>query len=627
MSLLFIDIETYSSTDLRGANVYRYSEDPEFQILMAAYATEDDAMMGQVHVAIGEDAVRAIPGLWDPRVTKVAHNAPFERICFSRLTGLPVGKYLSVAEWEDTMALAAEWGYPQSLKDLAVALGAEDKDDAGTRLINLFCKPNRQGKQVRPEDKPAEWQAFVEYCRQDVATLVDVYYKLIDKYGGWPTATERAVWEADQRINDKGIPTDVLMADEAVAAAEANKEEQLAEMAQLTGLDNPNSNVQLLGWLQESGMAVQDLKAATVTAALAQDDLTDVQRRVLQLRQELALVASKKYIAALDKVSGDGRLRGSFQFFGAHTGRWAGRGVQLQNLPSASLDSEVMTEAAIMDLMLGNGASAHTLKALVRALFVGPFTVVDYSAIEARVIAWLAGEQWALDAFAGGRDIYVETASRMFHLDYEAAQARRKQGKVAVLALGYNGGIGSLQAMGADGSRDELQFLVNQWRDANPSIVGLWAQLEQAFRVGGQVGDHLSVEKDGKDRLIRLPSGRAIVYHNCGLQWETDDYGRKRQRITFSDPKKRGLRTGTYGGRLSENVTQAVARDVLAEALLRLHKWGYGLVGHVHDEILVHGVGTRSVQAVSTIMTELPTWAAGLPVDAEGFTCARYRKG
>jgi DNA polymerase len=330
----------------------------------------------------------------------------------------------------------------------------------------------------------------------------------------------------------------------------------------------------------------------------------------------------------------DGRLHGSFHFFGAHTGRWAGRRTQPHNFPRlAFVDEEgewdeLAEKEAILALLLGGQVSAEELKKLVRPLFVGPFTDVDYAAIEARVIAWLAGEEWVLEAARAGRDLYVETAKQMGGLT-------RAQGKIAVLALGYNGGPGALRRMAAPG--DEVLSLTDEelydtyvypWRNANSKTVQLWRRIEHRFRVGGEVGEHLFVEKDGNDRLIRLPSGRAICYRKCGIQkrkrlnprtgeWE------EREQLTFWSPQ--GKRTATYGGKLAENVTQAVARDLLAEALVRLETHGYPVVEHVHDEILDEGV--HDVDTISKVICELPTWAAGLPVDGEGFVTERYRKG
>ncbi|MER2142154.1 MAG: DNA polymerase [Eubacteriales bacterium] len=617
MTQLFIDLETYSDIDLRKSNAYRYTESDQFQILMAAYALGEDP----VRVVFGAD-IYDIPGLWDPSVEKIAHNAAFERIALSKFAPrqyeLDLG-FLPPEHWTDTQALAALAGYPQKLEQLAHALGGEQKDSAGTLLINWFCKPDRKGQRRLPEDHPEKWAQFVEYCRQDVVTLRDVHKKLPT----WPTKLEHRVYLADQRINDRGIQVDTVMAQAAIDAQEDNKLGQFREMQDLTGLENPNSNVQLLGWLKGQGVAAENLQAATVTQLLKEDSLPGKTARVLELRQELALVAAKKYQAALDRVNADGRLRGSFAYHGAHTGRWAGRGVQLQNLPSASLaekdaPGEVVDRtiaAAVLDLYLGFGADAKTLKALVRPMFTGPFTVVDYSAIEARVVAWLAGEEWALQAFRDGRDIYVETAERMGGMS-------RKEGKVAVLALGYNGGTGSLRAMGAEGSDEKLQYLVTQWRNANPAIVQFWADMQRAFRNGGQAG-RITVEKHGRDRIVRLPSGRGIGYHDVRERW-VEKWGSQVKQLSFQDPKPPYLRVDTYGGRLTENVTQAVARDVLAGALVKLEEKGYDVVGHVHDEVLVQG--TYPVEEIAGVLNDLPAWAEGLPIDAAGYTCPRYRK-
>lgn len=607
MTTLYIDIETYSTTDIKWG-VYRYSEDPEFLVLMAAWAIDDDP----TQVAIGHEEIAAIPHLLDDSnvVVRVAHNAQFERVCLSRLAALPVGSYLPPEAWEDTMALMAEWGYPQSLEEGAKALGAEPKDGAGKDLIRWFCQPARNGKRRLPEDHPEKWAAFVEYCRQDVDTMRDMHKRLLAKHGAWPTEQERQVWIADQKVNDRGITVDLELAAHAVEAASANTEEAKAEAMAITGVENPNSPAQLLSWF---GGLVPDLKADTVRAALARDDLTADQRRVLELRQGMALTAHKKFQVALDAASPDGRLRGGFRFFGAHTGRWAGRGLQLQNMPRAGFESETDQDAALLDLRLGLGADPHTLKALVRPLLVGPFTVCDYSAIEARVVAWLAGESWALEAFAEGRDIYVETANRM------GGGMGRKEGKVAVLALGYNGGVGSLRAMGGDalGGEAVLQRIVDQWRGANRNIVRLWGRLERAFYYGGQAGDRLTVEADGSDRLVRLPSGRAVVYHQVRASRDG--------RLSFQDPRQR-WRTDTYGGRLVENITQAVARDVLGAALVRLDEEGHRVVGHVHDEVIVESSPESSLAAIRRVMVTPTEWSDGLPLAAAGYSCGRYRK-
>lgn len=631
---LYVDIETYSEKDIK-AGVYAYSADPSFEIMMAAYALDD----GPCRVVVGQDNILAALGdlLLDDNVVKVAHNAQFERVCFSRILpnrvcsghrggwtrnergrwvcgacGRPSkgtsGPFLPPEGWDDTMARAGIHGYPQGLKYLATALGAEDKDEAGTRLINLFCKPYR-GKRMTAADKPDEWLDFLAYCHQDVETLRDVDARL----GPWPTADERDIWVTDQIINDRGMLIDREMAVAAHAAGERNAVEGREELESLANVANANSVQQLIPALEKMGAELPNLRAETVEHWLAREDLSPDARRVLELRQDLALSASKKFAAALDCVSEGDRLRGAFRYFGAHTGRWAGRGLQPHNLPRAQLDSEAETEAAILDLKMGLGADAFTLKALIRALFVGPLTVVDYNAIEARIVAWLAGEQWALDAFAADRDIYVETAERM---STPTHKLDRSQGKVAVLALGYNGAAGSLEAMGARGTTRDLLRLVNQWRKANPNIVKLWAELDHAFKHGGPAGPILRVDIDGDDRLLQLPSGRAIAYR---------DVAYRGGRATFASPRRPGMRDDTYGGRLTENATQAVARDILGAALVRLERaGGLDVVGHVHDEVLI--AGEQDLEKVYDIMTEPVPWAPGLPVKGDGFTCKRYRK-
>lgn len=627
--LVAVDIETYSSVDLRSYGVYRYAASPDFLILMACWSVDG---VPEVPTLSHASAVARLLAYRAAGATFVAHNAQFERVCFTHAlraaAELDPAEWLPPAEWEDTQALAAELGFPQSLDKLAKALGAEPKDEAGTRLINLFCKPNRQGTRTLPEDRPMEWLDFVAYCEQDVDTLVDVHERLL-AHGSWPTAMERAVFLADQAINDRGIAIDARLARWAYKAGQANTLEQKDRVRELTGVDNPGSVQQMGRWAEAEGIRnlLPDFQAATVERAL-RANLPATHREVLELRQELALAAPAKFATALNSQVG-GRLRGTLKFFGAHTGRWAGRGTQVQNLPRAAFKTDVDTELAIYDLVHCNEqVASEELKKLVRPMFVGPFTVVDYAAIEARVIAWLAGEAWALEAFWAGRDIYVETAERMGGLT-------RAQGKIAVLALGYNGGANSLRAMAGDhdyiqvGGKDvllkqlpdEVLFdeLVYPWRNANPAICRLWRMLDAKFRSGGQAGEYLAFEKHGKDRLLRLPSGRAIAYRACSLRRDAEG----RERLTFASPQ--GYRADTYGGRLAENATQAVARDILAEALVRLEAQGYRVVAHVHDEILVEG--EHEVEAIRSVMCEPPTWAGGLPIGGDGFTTYRYRKG
>lgn len=586
MTTLYIDLETRSSIDLRQANVYRYVGDPLFGILMAAYAVGD----GPVEVLTSETDIASL--LEDFRdAVLVAHNAPFERVCLDA-----IGAKTNIEDWEDTQMWAAEAGYPQGLDRAAQALGLARKDSAGTRLINMFCKPPFRTARSHPE----QWAEFVEYCRQDVVVLRDLHRALPR-----PTPQETELYHVDQRINDRGILVDVPLARAAANAAAANQARDSYLVRKITGVSNANSNPQMLAYFKG---VVPNLQKETVEKALAGDNLTDDQRRVLELRQELALVASKKYTAALAAVNADGRLRGQFRFFGAHTGRWSGRGVQMHNLPRESLDNDADVQLAIYDLLAGRGADALTLKALVRPMFLGEpqMVVTDYAAIEARVLAWMANEEWALEAFRAGRDLYVETAERM------GQGMTRKEGKIAVLALGYNGAIGSLRALGAEGTDDELLPIVRQWRAANKNIVRYWRRLEDAFIDGGRVRQ-VKVERDGPDRHIVLPSGRSLRYHSVKMNGG---------RLSFASPS--GGRIGTYGGSLTENVTQAIARDLLGHALVRMDKAGLAVIGHVHDEVLVAG---GDIDSVTRHMTALPSWATGLPLDAEGFVTERYRKG
>jgi DNA polymerase bacteriophage-type len=618
---LLLDIETFSPVDLKKYGAYAYAAHPDFQILMCGWRRSDSRRPAQVF--IGSD-IDDIPGLWDPSVRKVAWNAQFERVCFSAHRLKPT-YFLDPAEWHDTASVAVEYGYPAKLAHTARALGVEAKDEAGTALINYFCKPisvgARKGQRRTPEDDPVKWAQFVEYCRQDVVVLGQVHADLPE----FPNAHEAELYVVDQHINDRGLRIDVQQARAGVRAASENKLLQLSEFTELTGVENPASRPQVMRWAEATGLDLPNLQAETVEELLS-GDLSPVHRRAMELRQELALVAYKKYATALASLSGDDRLRGGFRFFGAHTGRWAGKGVQPHNMPRASyMDEEgkwdeVAQSAALLDLVeLGLGADALDLKKLVRALFVGPFTIVDYNAIEARVIAWLAGEEWVLKAFRMHRDIYVEQAKKI------GPQYARKDGKVAVLALGFQGAVNSLRVMGATGSDQELKRIVDLYRETNPNIKRLWADLGDAFRAGGRAGTRLEIVADGKDRAMVLPSGRALVYRNVSSRVVQGPYG-PRTRASFEVWKNgRKYRQDTYGGKLAENATQAVARDYLGEGLVRLHNSGYSVVGHVHDEVIVEG--TDDLRTIKSLLTETPAWAEGLPMAAEGFVTDRYRKG
>lgn len=604
MTDLWIDIETYSSVNLKKSNVYRYVEAEDFEVLMCGWTTDGKTY----HLAVGEDEIREIPGLTDPDVIKVAHNAPFERICLSRITD----RELQPEEFRDTRAMAAAAGYPQSLEQCAKALKVTAKG-AGSALINFFCRPFR-GKRRRPEDHPEKWQQFKEYCVQDVVVLFEIDQKLPEL-----SPVEQRIYIADQRVNDRGIRLDISLARAAREAADVNLMVNELEFINLTGVKNPKSVQQVRKWLLEAGTPLADLRAETVAAAM-QGPITDAVRRALELRQELALTSSSKFEAALRNVCSDGRLRGAFFYHGAHTGRWTGRGVQLHNLARLSftkidpVTGDVVPDlfaqnAAILDLLMDEGASPEVLKKLVRPMFFIDGAVVDYSAIEARVLAWMAGEAWLLKAFASGRDPYVEAAAKM------GPTFTRWDGKIAVLALGYQGAVNSLRNMGMEGTDRELGTFTKKYRKTIPKTVNFWYKFERIFVTGGQVG-RIKVERDKRDRHVILPSGRVITYHDV-RRYEIDE----KMTMTFADP--RGGRTPLYGGKLTENATQAVARDILAEAMVRLEDAGHRVVGHVHDELMVEG---SELEEVTKIACEQPDWAKGLPLAVSGFMTDRYRK-
>lgn len=696
MDILDIDIESYSTVNLKKANVYAYTECPEFEIVMCSWGLND----GPVEVVDSheefQDRLREIPGLWDPDVKKVAHNAGFERVCFSRFAGMPIGQYLPPEEWFDTAAVAAEYGLPRSLEAVAKFLKIEQKDSAGTRLINLFCMPQK-GRRVRPEEEPEKWAEFLAYCQQDTVVARAVRHKL----KRWPNAFERDLWYADQRINDRGMKIDIDLATRAVDAAKANAardSERLKEIANVAPefdgeedddgsvaiVENANSTKQLGAWCESRGFPMPNWKKDTVKDALMRSDVPEDVREVLELRQELALVAHRKFEAALRGVSGDGRLRGQFVFHAAHTARWSSRGVQVHNLaklgfviPGTDEYDEIAEGLALDALLYGRGADPTTLKMLVRPMFLGPLGVSDLSAIEARVLAWIAGEEWVLEAFRLGRDLYVETADRMGDMG-------RPEGKIAVLAGGYQGAVGSLRNMGyggrvcprdtlkantkgmtpdeADRERErvrrlqdeghlnellrdpkhkddvEVRAVVDAYRSANPKIVAFWYEMQEKFWTGGVVGaGKVRIEVDGLRRKVHLPSGRYITYHNVRKQrtMEVDrETGEKHlsERRSLTYRHVRGYQEKTYGGRLTENVTQAIARDFLAEALVKMDRAGYPVVGHVHDEALNDFEGYEPEQVEEMVafihhtMRTPPEWASDMPLDASIGVLERYRK-
>lgn len=644
--VLWLDIETYSPVDLAKSGVYKYTEHPDWRILMCSWALNN----GEVQRAEGHEEILAIPGLFDKKVLKIAHNASFERVNLSRLKSRK--KFLPPEQFFDTAALARAWGLPASLKDFALAMGAEEKDEAGTRLINLFSKPNRKGERATAEEKPDDWAAFGAYCDQDVETMRQAA-RLLGR--GFPRG-ERAVYEVDQRINDRGVRVDVELAQAAERCFKDNRAEALKEIEKIAGVDNGNSVAQLRAWLKSRGVDTEDLRKDTVKELL-EGDLPDDVRRVLTLRQECAVSAAAKFTAAIRATNDDGRLRGTMQYFGASTGRFAGRLIQFQNLARDGFKAEgggydtQAEEAAVGRLLEGGSVPSPELKKLIRPLLMGPFVVCDYSSIEPRVLAWLAGEQWMIDAFNNKEDIYVATAAK---LGGPERGFDRQHGKVMTLSCGYKGGVGAALKMGGrnimpkgtpeDILRKELQSIINNWRDKSPAIRRFWSQLERLLNTGGGVDTGLiSIEVKGQDRYVWLPSKRPIVYRGLTRRWKQPldvdgtplgparlvphvlNTGGDRARVPYKP---------LHGGIITENIVQAVARDILVQALRNLEEAGWPVVTHIHDEVVCEipenrrGLEeTELITEVSEIMCRPPAWADDdLVIKAAGYTCRRYHK-
>lgn len=646
MRSLSIDIETYCEAPIAKVGAHRYAADQSFEILLFAYSADGGAIE-VVDLAQGEELPAEIrEALTDPAVTKWAHNAAFERTCLSRWLGVE----LDPAQWRCTMVWASTVGLPMSLEGVGKALHLEQQKMAeGKALIRYFCQPcaptKTNGGRTRnlPEHAPEKWSQFVEYCRRDVEVEQQIHQRL--QHFPVP-GREWELWAIDQRINDRGVGVDLQLAEQAVACDQQHRSAAMSRAEQLTGLDNPNSVGQLQGWLSSRGVELPDLTKASVADALA-GDLDDDVAEVLRLRQELSRSSVRKYEAMLHAAAPEGRARGLLQFVGAgRTGRWAGRLIQVQNLPQNKMPDLDEARSLVRDghfdaVGLLYPSTPDTLSQLIRTAFVPKkghqFLVADFSAIEARVLAWLAGERWALEAFAAGEDLYCTTASRMFGVPvvkHGVNAELRQKGKVAVLACGYGGSVGALTAMGAlrmGLSEDELKPIVDAWRGANPSIVGLWWELDSAAKHTITTGESvwlphgLSTSIRRGVLLIGLPSGRNLAYPRARVV--PGKYDRPAIDYMGLDTANRWTRIQSYGPKLVENIVQAVSRDLLANALRNLHHQDFSTVMHVHDEVIVEEpVSGRGIGDVIACMTELPSWAGGLPLDADGYACNFYRK-
>lgn len=642
---LLIDLETYSSAEISKTGAFKYVEAPDFEILLLAYAWDDGPVrvLDLLDPSGHDDLPDIVAGILDPDTVKIAHNSAFERACLTR----HLGRDLPPEEWEDTMILAAMNGLPLSLDAAGAALELQDqKIKEGTALISYFCKPCKptiaNGGRARnlPEHAPDKWERFKTYCKRDVEVEQAIYQRL----RSFPvTDFERKVWALDARINERGVMIDTDLVASAIAVDEAFTTEHMAEMQKLTGLENPNSVAQLKDWLETVGMSVDSPNKATVKDL--QDRATDATtRRVLQLRQQLGKTSTTKYGAMQSAVCADRRVRGLLQYYGAgRTGRWAGRLVQVQNLPQNHLDQigtvrELVKQRDLETLELAFDSVPDVLSQLIRTAFVAKeghiFHVADYSAIEARVIAYLAGEKWRMDVFRNGGDIYCSSASAMFKVPVVKHGVNghlRQKGKIAELACGYGGGVGALKAFGADKmglTEEEMQDIVTQWRAASPTIPKFWRDVESAaIRAINNPGRTATVPCGVKYRMdddalrCRLPSGRVLSY--WGARLDTDGS------ICFmgqNQTTRKWEKTSTWGGKLVENIVQAYARDCLAVAMVRLAAEGWKICFHVHDEVIIEAPIGTSWEQVAEVMGRPIDWAPGLLLRGDGYSTPFYMK-
>ena len=643
--LMGLDLETYSSAPLPRCGVYRYCDAPDFEILLFSYAFDDEPVQ-TIDLACGETLPKeVISALEDPGIIKVAYNAQFERVCLSRY----LGHWLDPHQWRCTMVMAAYLTLPGRLADVAVALGtAEKKMEEGKDLIRYFsvpCKPTKtNGGRTRnlPADAPEKWAVYRQYNAQDVETERAIR-KGLEKYP--LPEQEWELYALDQQINDRGVRVDKKLVKNAIAVDAVFAQAAYQRAKELTGLENPGSVNQLKAWLADQDMPMESLARKIVQEKAVQTD--GIVAELLNLRLELSKTSVKKYEAMARCVCRDGRVHGLLQFYGANrTGRWAGRLVQAQNLPQNHLpDLDLAREIVkngdeeLLDTLYASVPG--TLSELIRTAFIPKdgcrFLVADFSAIEARVLAWLANEEWVLEEFRGKGKIYEATASRMFHIPQESIvkgnpnYEYRQKGKQATLSCGYGGGVGALKAMGAKMPEEEMQPLVDAWRAANPNIVAFWNALDRAARTvirkktSARVGKVTLYWQDDK-MFMRLPSGRNLCYqspHFTENRFGSDAIG-------YYAPNAAGQMVvqETFGGKLAENATQAIARDILAHALLTLEKNGYPVVFHVHDESVIEKpIGQGSLEEACRLMAIAPDWAEDLPLRADGEDhLAFYRK-
>ena len=642
MKKISIDLETYSSVDLGKSGVYKYAESEDFEILLFAYSV-DDGGVKVIDLANGEIIPEEIlSALSDQNIEKWAFNANFERVCLSKF----LGERLKPQGWYCTMIWSAYLGLPLSLEKVGEVLKLDkQKMNEGKTLIRYFsipCKPTKtNGMRTRnlPHHDLKKWSIFKEYNQRDVETEMAIKKKL----SAFPMP--HSEWEnywIDQNINDRGILIDEILVDSAIEFDEILREENMDRAIELTGLENPNSPLQLKEWLNKKGLEIESLAKKDVESALknAEGDI----KEVLELRQELSKSSVRKYDAMKNVRGKDNRARGLIQFYGANrTGRYSGRLIQVQNLRRNNLKDLELARSLVKNrdfetMEILYESPSDILSQLIRTAFIAKegtrFIISDFSAIEARVLAWLAGEQWVLDAFENGEDIYCRTASRMFGVPVEKHGVNghlRQKGKIATLACGYQGALGALKAMGGIEmglSEDELQSIVDSWREANPNIVSLWWDIDSVVKRVAKTRTKekyksLVISYEKGILFIELPSKRRLAYPKAkigmnrfggeSVVYEGVVVGNKWDKIE------------SYGGKFVENIVQAIARDILAETMMRLEEKGFNIVMHIHDEVVIES-DSSNIEEVNQIMSLVPSWAPGLILDADGFESEFYKK-
>lgn len=648
MKKLSCDIETFSDVDLIRCGVYKYADSPNFEMLLFAYAVDD----GDVHIidiAGGEELPeKIIQAIKSDTVVKTAYNAQFERVCLSRYLKLPDGEYLNPQSWYCTAVQAAELALPLSLADVGSVLGLErQKMTEGKELIKYFCVPCKPTKsngnctRNRPCHDINKWETFKKYCMRDV----DVERQIADKLKMYPISDEEhRLYVLDQIINDRGVLVDSELAEQAVKLNSIQTAVAVEQAYMITGLENPNSVTQLKQWLKEKGVEIESLSKKSVKS-LADETDGDVSE-MLKLRLLMAKTSVKKYEAVIRSVCSDNRVHGMMRFCGANrTGRWSGNILQPQNLPQNHLPDLTLARDIVkdgdfemLDMMFGN--VPNVLSELIRTVLIPKpnhrFIVADFSAIEARVLAWIAGEQWRIDTFKNGGDIYCASASKMFNVPVEKHGVNgelRQKGKISELACGYGGSVGALKNMGAvemGVQENELQGLINDWRNANPHIVRFWYEVGNAAMKAIKEKTTVPLGKlvfayERGILFIRLPSGRRLSYIKPRIG--TNRFGGDSITYMGINSAKKWDRLETFGGKLTENIVQGTARDLLANALINAANAGYDTVFHVHDEIICEVPnGYGSVDELCKLMCIKPEWADGLPLNADGFECEYYKK-